>query len=144
MVSFIRKDFNLTFLVTCFLTVIVGKVIGLKCYICDSYSSEPCPDVDLIECPNNQAYDRCLVRMLKTANQPRKVIRECALGPCNFREPAFDNIFKLRQQCDMSKDSYDCVYCCKDDGCNKDSGSSLVPTSIIIIGLLVMTQLVYH
>ena len=75
-------------------------------------------------------------------DKPMKVIRECALGPCNFREPAFDNIFNLRKQCDMSKDFYDCVYCCKDDGCNKDSSSSLAPTLMIIIGSLLITRLI--
>ena len=42
------------------------KVSGLKCYICDSYNKEPCPEEDLKLCGTHQAFDRCLIRMVKS------------------------------------------------------------------------------
>lgn len=74
-------------------------------------------------------------------NQPFRVIRECALAPCNFRDKPFGSILKL-QDCDLGRSSYDCVYCCKEDGCNKDAGHSLTPHFINLFVTLSSTLLI--
>ncbi|RWS26097.1 hypothetical protein B4U80_04369, partial [Leptotrombidium deliense] len=112
--------------------LLTSKVCSLKCYQCESYSSEPCPEEDLKECPSNQAYDRCLVKIYKSPTERFLVKRECALAPCNLRDKAVDSIIKLRQNCDMTKETFDCVYCCKYDGCNKD-GESHISANVILL-----------
>lgn len=49
-------------------------VAGLKCYICQSYDSEPCPEEDLKDCPASQAFDRCVVRMQRSSGESARSI----------------------------------------------------------------------
>ncbi|RWS05016.1 hypothetical protein B4U79_09774, partial [Dinothrombium tinctorium] len=121
-----------------FLAFFVASVESLSCYQCLSHGSEPCPDEDLKECPTNQAYDRCSVEMMKKRDQPLVIKRECALAPCNLRDKAIDTIIKLRESCDMSKDEFNCWYCCKEDGCNRDDGSHTSPSRAMIISAAIL------
>ncbi|XP_053641994.1 uncharacterized protein [Cherax quadricarinatus] len=104
----------------------------LSCYQCNVSDNVACSDEYLLPCPNKQAYDRCETRERKTADGRRWVEKGCALSPCHLRPEEEASLGLL---CDYSAPSYDCVFCCKESGCNS---SGRVAVSLFILSVVVM------
>lgn len=51
--------------------------------------------------------------------------KECVLGPCQLRGLGNLNFANFKANCASSNDK-DCVFCCPEDGCNKDGAPSQV------------------
>ncbi|XP_054168172.1 U-scoloptoxin(05)-Sm1a-like [Oppia nitens] len=112
--------------------------LSLKCYICHTNDNNLCiDDKYLVDCPSNQAYDRCMTRVFKNPPDGFHIKKECALAPCHLRDPKLDFI-KFKDQCRNNDD--DCIHCCETDGCNKDSALALVSTQNTIITIVTMVM----
>ncbi|GBM34292.1 hypothetical protein AVEN_253012-1 [Araneus ventricosus] len=111
----------------------------LKCYQCEVRKSEQCTDEYLLRCPNDQAYDSCMTRIFKTKGEEAWIRKTCALAPCSLRDASQASGLGL-DHCDRSQDEYDCVTCCKGDGCNTGCGAICRPVFAIISALLILTS----
>lgn len=121
-----------------FISVCLNVSSSLKCYVCTTDGSKPCNDTHLLECPKNQAFDRCITKTYKNSmwctifrNDSKfcmkfwtfldggitGIVKECALAPCNMR----DVHQKILLGDDCNKDGSLCTSCCKEDACNKSS-----------------------
>ncbi|XP_076053041.1 uncharacterized protein LOC143032343 [Oratosquilla oratoria] len=109
-----------------------GVKNDLSCYQCTVKDNSACSDKYLQPCPNTQAFDRCETRIRKEAGEDRRIEKRCALAPCNFSPSVSSN---LGLTCDTSKDHYDCVTCCKGDGCNKDAAMATSPVTGLLLAL---------
>lgn len=47
-------------------------------------------------------------------------MKKCVLAPC-FLDSAGNEALKMKKDCDFEADDFDCVYCCKGNGCNDAS-----------------------
>ncbi|KAI1285556.1 hypothetical protein HDE_11759 [Halotydeus destructor] len=113
-------------------------VTPLSCYQCYSNSLEPCAFEDLKECPRYAFFNRCSVKVRKMASGEMFVKRECATGPCHGYDGAYGEDVTLGEHCDMRNPEYECMACCRGDGCNY-SGSAdglhitaLIPSVIFL------------
>ncbi|KAL1498060.1 hypothetical protein ABEB36_008918 [Hypothenemus hampei] len=109
-----------------FIFITMGTVIiktslagNLTCYQCERYDNDECGQKDLQPCPS--PFDRCAVFINKD-DKRLFIRRECALGPCSFD----DNLMTkgLGMDCDTTKNSYFCTFCCRGNGCNKNGGEA--------------------
>ncbi|GFT74911.1 uncharacterized protein NPIL_228051 [Nephila pilipes] len=127
-----------------FLSFIFGaesSVEKLKCYQCEVRDSKLCNEDYLLPCPDNQAYDSCLTRIYKTKEDGVWIHKNCALAPCSLRDTSQASGLGL-DHCDRSQDEYDCVSCCKENGCNT-GGSSTCQPSIVSITALVLSATLF-
>ncbi|CAG2103945.1 unnamed protein product [Medioppia subpectinata] len=104
------------------LMTLVGMTLSLKCYTCHTNDNSLCTDEFLLDCPSNQAYDRCMTRIFKKPKDGLHIKKECALAPCHIRDPKLAFI-TLNDQCKNNDD--ECIFCCPTDGCNKDASHPL-------------------
>lgn len=145
-----------------------SKVNALKCYQCTTDDRLPCDDRYLRECPNDQAYDMCSVVLKNQGNSfnffcfsisifltppsslfqksgdQLRVTRKCVLGPCTLRDHEVHGILQLREQCDMNRPDYNCIYCCRGDGCNRDSASSNRLHQMAVLSAILVAYISYH
>ncbi|XP_042234241.1 uncharacterized protein LOC121874236 isoform X1 [Homarus americanus] len=106
----------------------------LSCYQCNVSDNIACTDEYLQPCPNKQVYDRCETRVRKTVDGRQWVEKGCALSPCNLSP---EEEASLGMQCDYSAPAYDCVYCCKESGCNGGgAAAATLPLPLMILSLL--------
>lgn len=66
--------------------------------------------------------------------------KSCALGPCSLRDESQSSGLGL-DNCDRSQDEYDCISCCRQDGCNTGSGAIYPPQQILIFSLILVVLL---
>ena len=64
-----------------------------------------------------------------------QVVRRCVLGPCSLKE----RDIPLSEKCDMSTSNFNCIHCCKEDGCNKDSVNAILPNRWLLYTFLLIT-----
>ncbi len=75
-----------------------------------------------------------------------RIKKECALAPCHLRDPGLVFI-QFKEECDTNKG--DCIYCCPNDGCNKD-GVSLISSNnyltliLLTVGALSSISLIFN
>ncbi|GFR33698.1 uncharacterized protein TNCT_551681 [Trichonephila clavata] len=119
--------------------IIESSVERLKCYQCEVREAKLCTDEYLLPCPDNQAYDTCLTRIRKTKDDGVWIHKNCALAPCSLRDTSQSSGLGL-DHCDRSQDEYDCVSCCKENGCNTGGGTACQPTIVSIIALILLAS----
>ncbi|KAG8175268.1 hypothetical protein JTE90_023942 [Oedothorax gibbosus] len=118
-----------------------SSVENMKCYQCEVRESSLCTDEYLQTCPDNQAYDSCLTRIYKTKDDGPWIHKSCALAPCTLRDQSQSSGLGL-DYCDRSQNEYDCVSCCKENGCNTGAGTiwksvpALVVTTATVVYLM--------
>jgi len=93
---------------------------ALKCYTCHTNDNSLCTEDELKECPTDRAYDRCITTIIKNPKDGLTIKKDCALAPCHLRDQNQRDFLNLKEQCESGDNEKDCVYCCKQDGCNKD------------------------
>ncbi|GIY26631.1 uncharacterized protein CDAR_593651 [Caerostris darwini] len=116
-----------------------STVGDLKCYQCEVRESAQCTDKYLLPCPANQAYDRCQTRIHKTKNDDAWIYKSCTLAPCSLRDESQTSGLGLNH-CDRSQEEYDCVSCCKENGCNTGRGAMCRPTFTTIITAILLAS----
>ncbi|XP_054706736.1 uncharacterized protein LOC129216547 [Uloborus diversus] len=104
------------------------------CYQCEVRDLSLCTDEYLQECPDNQAYDSCLTRISKTKDDGVWIHKSCALGPCSLRDQSQTTGLGL-DHCDRSQAEYDCITCCKEDGCNTGGADICRLHVAVLIGI---------
>ncbi|ROT79265.1 hypothetical protein C7M84_001987 [Penaeus vannamei] len=103
-----------------------------------------CTEEYLMQCPDKQAYDRCETRVRKAANGERWIQKGCALSPCNLG--TLEEL-SLGIHCDYSAPNYDCVTCCKEDGCNTGGAAGLLHpghTMATLLSVVLTATLGFH
>ena len=64
------------------------------------------------------------------------VVRKCVLGPCSLKS----RDIPLSEKCDMSSSDFlDCIHCCREDGCNKDSVNAILPNKWLFYAFLLVS-----
>ncbi|XP_030760942.1 uncharacterized protein LOC115886052 [Sitophilus oryzae] len=111
------------------LTFVYGiSASNLTCYQCiKNNENEECGPEYLLPCPSSS--DRCVIHFTKTKNS-FVVKRECGLAPC-----AFDDEMAVRglgMNCDRSRKEYFCTSCCKENGCNRNSATTIKLHNVLI------------
>ncbi|XP_071529458.1 uncharacterized protein [Panulirus ornatus] len=110
------------------------KKNDLSCYQCNVSEGSACTLQYLLPCPDDQLYDRCQTRDRKTGDGHQWVEKGCALAPCHLPREEEAHLGLL---CDYSASAYDCVFCCRESGCNGSGASSLVlPVVLLLLPLL--------
>ncbi|KAH7645488.1 hypothetical protein HUG17_1026 [Dermatophagoides farinae] len=120
------------------LAMIIAPVRSLKCFICHTNDNEHCK---LQDCPVDQAYDRCMTTLYKNPTDGLNIKKECALAPCHLRGLKQLNFANFKSNCESSKQD-DCIYCCTEDGCNKDSAIKLMANATYIINVIIICLIV--
>ncbi len=67
-----------------------------------------------------------------------RIKKGCALAPCHLRDPGLVFI-QFKEECDTNKG--DCIYCCPNDGCNKDGVSLISSNNYLTLLLLTVGAL---
>lgn len=111
---------------------------GLRCYQCYSNGLEPCPYEDLRECPRFSFYNRCSVKVRKLITGETFVKRECATGPCHGYDGEYGEDISLQDHCDTRSPEYECLACCRGDGCNRNGAGTLSALGASIAFLLLL------
>lgn len=65
--------------------------------------------------------------------------KECALAPCHMRDPSQKKVINFNEQCDSDKE--DCVFCCSEDGCNKDAAPSISANYFLALIMIILCVL---
>ncbi|ROT66886.1 hypothetical protein C7M84_015078 [Penaeus vannamei] len=136
-----------TLIACCFwvlLTVSGAVKNDLRCYQCNVSDNMACTEEYLMQCPDKQAYDRCETRVRKAANGERWIQKGCALSPCNLG--TLEEL-SLGIHCDYSAPNYDCVTCCKEDGCNTGCAAGLLHpghTMATLLSVVLTATLGFH
>ncbi|XP_064099492.1 uncharacterized protein LOC135210562 [Macrobrachium nipponense] len=123
-----------------------GSRSKLHCYQCNVTHATSCTEDYLKPCPDGEDFDRCQTRVRKANSGERWVEKTCARGPCNL---SWEEEVYLGMNCDYAAPTYDCVSCCKDDGCNTGHGNVLqcpkemyiVTGSLALISSVIMIRL---
>uniref|UniRef100_T1INP1 Protein sleepless n=1 Tax=Strigamia maritima TaxID=126957 RepID=T1INP1_STRMM len=103
---------------------------NLTCYQCLVETNDLCTEDDLTPCSNDRAYDVCVTILRKTVKDGFHIEKKCGLGPCSLDQKGI--LLLGFDHCDRSQNEFECMSCCKTNGCNK-SGSYIVKGSLILI-----------
>ncbi len=60
------------------------------------------------------------------------VTKECVLAPC-FLDSSGNSALRMKKDCDTGADSFNCVYCCKGDGCNAADTTTTATKAVNVI-----------
>ncbi|KAK6638182.1 hypothetical protein RUM44_008610 [Polyplax serrata] len=115
----------------------VSEGHNLSCYQCIKSSSEECEPERLLPCPT--VADRCVTHISRNADKGFQIKRECGLGPCGFEDDMVNRGLGM-DGCDRTKEDYFCVFCCKTDGCNRNSSFHFSGSVILVIFLTLLSM----
>ncbi|XP_020999837.2 uncharacterized protein [Parasteatoda tepidariorum] len=130
------------------LTIVLSIILNvectidqIKCYQCEVTENHLCTDEYLLLC--QRAYDMCLTRIYKKKGNQTWIYKNCALGPCALRDDTQTAGLGL-DHCDRSQDEFDCISCCKGDGCNKNAGYNFAPALTLLTILMFFSSFIKY